>query len=96
VRPARRALTLPAPRDLLSLAGGVGALLLAAAGEALVESHNTTSFSLLLYLLAIALFAASAWLVHAAGARYAVRASIAAAAPAGQPSLFEEQDEEPS
>jgi uncharacterized protein (TIGR02678 family) len=35
-----------------------------------------------------------AWLVHAAGARYAVRASIAAAAPGGQPSLFEE--EEPS
>jgi uncharacterized protein (TIGR02678 family) len=32
-----------------------------------------------------------AWLVHAAGARYAVRASIAAAAPGGQPSLFEEE-----
>jgi hypothetical protein len=63
VRPTRRALTLPAPRDLLALAGGVGALLLAAAGEALVESHNTTPVSLLLYLVAIALFAASAWLV---------------------------------
>jgi uncharacterized protein (TIGR02678 family) len=32
-----------------------------------------------------------AWLVHAAGARYAVRASIEAAAPGGQPSLFEEE-----
>lgn len=30
------------------------------------------------------------WLVHAAAARYAVRASLGAAAPGGQPSLFEE------
>jgi uncharacterized protein (TIGR02678 family) len=32
-----------------------------------------------------------AWLVHAAGARYAVRASLTEAAPGGQPSLFEEE-----
>lgn len=31
------------------------------------------------------------WLVHAAGARYAVRASLEAAAPGGQPSLFAEE-----
>ena len=85
VRPARRALTLPAPRDLLSLAGGVAALLLAAAGEALVESHNTTSFSLLLYLLAIALFAASAWLVPPAPVDLPVLGPAAAlATPARQ------------
>ena len=32
-----------------------------------------------------------AWLVHAAGARYAVRASITEGSPGGQPSLFEEE-----
>ncbi|WP_214368709.1 TIGR02678 family protein [Pseudonocardia sp. H11422] len=32
-----------------------------------------------------------AWLVHAAGARYTVQASIAEPAPGGQPSLFEEE-----
>jgi hypothetical protein len=31
-----------------------------------------------------------AWLVHAAGARYVVRASLTEGAPGGQPSLFEE------
>jgi hypothetical protein len=84
VRPARRTLTLPAPRDLLPLAGGVAALLLAAAGEALVESHNTTSLSLLLYLLAIALFAGSAWLVPPAPVDLPVLGPAAPATPAQQ------------
>ena len=33
-----------------------------------------------------------AWLVHAAGARYAVRASITEGSPGGQPSLFDEEE----
>ncbi|MEO8287334.1 MAG: glycosyltransferase family 39 protein [Chloroflexota bacterium] len=42
------------------LAGGVAALLLGWLAEAIVRSHNTTPISLLLYLVAICLFAATA------------------------------------
>ncbi|HST04423.1 MAG TPA: PA14 domain-containing protein [Chloroflexia bacterium] len=52
-----------AGRAWVSLLCGLGALALAGAGEALVESHNTTILSLLLYLAAIALFAWSALLI---------------------------------
>ena len=38
----------------------------------------------------VRLAADGAWRVHAAGARYAVRASLADAGAGGQPSLFEE------
>src|SRR5438045_3046178 len=54
---ARRSLA----RRLLPLTGGALALALAGLGEALVEEGNTTPLSLLLYLVAIALFALSAW-----------------------------------
>ena len=53
----------PNSKAWLSMLCGLGALGLAGAGEALVESHNTTIVSLLLYLAGIALFAWSALLI---------------------------------
>jgi hypothetical protein len=50
-------------RAWLSLLGGLLALGLAAAGEVLVEAHNTSILSLLLYLAGIALFALSALII---------------------------------
>ncbi|HUS14271.1 MAG TPA: glycosyltransferase family 39 protein, partial [Chloroflexia bacterium] len=49
-----------ASRQLTPLIGGVGALVLAGTGEALVAAGNTSPLSLLLYLVAIGLFAWSA------------------------------------
>ena len=61
-RPVRR--TLPAPlRRWGPLVGGLGALALAGWGESRVEAGDTANTPLLAYLLAIALFAASAWWV---------------------------------
>jgi hypothetical protein len=46
---------------VLPLLGGVAGLVLAGLGEGIVESHNTSELSLVLYLVGIAVFAVSAW-----------------------------------
>jgi hypothetical protein len=53
------------PRRAVPLVGGVVALALAAWGETLAEAHDTTPLSLVLYLIAILLFTASAWALPA-------------------------------
>ncbi len=52
------------PHPALSAAGGFLGVALAAAGEWLVEAHDTGQLSLVLYLTGIAIFAASAWFMQ--------------------------------
>ncbi len=68
------------PHPVLAVAGGFAGVALAAAGEWLVELHDTGQLSLVLYLAGIAIFAASAWLMQPA------------ASDLPQPSLVTAQD----
>jgi hypothetical protein len=66
--PARRAAAQRARRQWTPLFGSGVALLLAGAGELLVESGNTSILSLVLYALAIGLFTWTAWMLPPASA----------------------------